>query len=144
MAPAETVFDLLERDRTEFKNDELIQRRALGSLCFGPGYRFEATVSHGGKRCSSITRITVCRRPFVLQEEWEHYCEVAGRKITGSQRFELLVDAAGTTLVCELAQRRPGLGGALDDLLRFSCKGASAKAAHLGMRAEARAHSTQG
>lgn len=136
-APPDAIFDLLERDRTEFKNDELTQRGRVGDAPFGPGYRTKATVVHGGALCSSEARITICDRPRLLHEEWVHRCRHSGRTVTGSQRFEIVEDGAGAIVVCEIVQRKPGLGGLIDGINGLLCNPARRMVAHLGMRAEA-------
>lgn len=131
------VFDLLERDRTEFRSDELTRYERVGETPFGPGYRTIATVVHGGELCSSETLITICDRPWLLHEEWVHRCRQSGRTITGSQRFQITEDATSTIVVCEIVQRKPGLDGFIESLFGSLCNPARLKVARLAMAAEA-------
>ncbi len=140
-APPEAIFELLERDRTRFDNDELVSRESVGDVPFGLGYRIKAIVTHGGQKCSSTSVVTVFDPPWRLHEEWEHRCHVGRRTIIGSQRFEISVDHAGTLVVCELVERKAGLAGLTDRLFASLCNPAHAKAARLAMRAEALAAS---
>lgn len=136
-APPEVVFELLERDRTEFKNDELEHSERVGDLPFGPGYGFRSTVLHGAEQCSVMHRVTICHPPCLLEEEWVHRCPATGKTVTGSQRFEIVTDHAGTFLVVEYVQRRPGIEGLRDSIFGSLCNPARATAARLVMRAEA-------
>lgn len=136
-APPELIFELLERERTKFENDELQHTQAVGCVPFGPGYRLRATVLHRGEQCSELRHVTVCDRPRLLHEEWEHHCKAEGMTIAGSQRFEITTDHAGTMLVVEYVQRRPGLAGLRDGILGSLCNPARVTAGQLAMRAEA-------
>lgn len=136
-APAEVVFELLERDRTEFRNDEVRRIERVGDTPFGPGYRTKATIRHSGELCTSEAWITIWDPPRVLHEEWVHHCRQSGRTLTGTMRFEVLEDPRGIVVVCETTRRRPGIDGLIDNVVGVFSNKARLTAAYLAMRAEA-------
>lgn len=142
-APPEAIFELLERDRTEFGDDEVAQRERVGDLPFGPGFMMRSRVFHKGQMCSLTHRITECRPPQVFEEEFEHRCANGGTVVKGVQRFEILSDVAGTILLSRFSQHRPGLAGLIEPLFASLCNPARIAAMRLGMRAEALALSRQ-
>lgn len=136
-AEPETIFGLLERDRTGLRNDELMRREPVGDRPFGPGYRYRTVEFHRGHLCLTDSVVTAFAAPFILQEEWEHRCRALAKVVTGSNRFEIVPAPAGSIVLGEFVQRTPGLARVLAPLFASVRNVSRAQLTHLGMRAEA-------
>lgn len=139
-APAETIFALLERDRTVFRNGLLNRRQAIGAVPFGLGYRFRSTLVHEGETCVMDTCVTVFDRPRVLAEEWQHHCNVDDRVVHGADRWELEPDGDVTLLIGTAERSTTLFQGIVAALLGSVPGGHKARLLRLGARAEALAH----
>ena len=120
-ASPETIFALIERDRTEFRDDETERSSRLNDAPFGPGYRFRRVRFHGGKWCEMTLCVTAWDSPRLFEEEWRYDCRASEKVLHGRQRFEIETDHSGTILIGTFERHMPGLMGVFERALGVFC-----------------------
>ncbi|HEX2294960.1 MAG TPA: SRPBCC family protein [Actinomycetota bacterium] len=135
-APPEAIFEALERDRTGLNNDDLGRNDPDCGVPYGLGYRFVTRQFHGGHICSTRNEVTVFDAPRLVVEQWEQECPARGKTVSGTLRFEVIVDRGGTTLVRDITTRSRGFAP-MEALAGALCNRGRLLAKQIGMRAEA-------
>ena len=121
-APMDTVFQLLVEDRENVtRKSEVVWWEPVGEGPVRAGYRYKGVFIHQRHRCEMNTTVTEFERNRVLVESYSHRCSVAKRTVDGTNRYELLPDGEGTTLILTTRDRVSGILGFVSGLLSKDC-----------------------